>query len=330
MLLEAPAPVAERPLRLVERPTPQPGPGELRIRVEVCGVCRTDLHVIEGELAPQRSALIPGHQVVGRVDALGPGATRFAPGERVGVAWLHRACGHCRFCDRGRENLCLAPVFTGWSVDGGYAEHAVAPEAFVYAIPDDAEASELAPLLCAGIIGYRALLRSGIEAGGHLGIWGFGGSAHIVMQIARHWGCEVSVFSREALHQEHARRMGAGWVGGSFDRPPRELDAAIVFAPAGELVPAALAATGRGGTVAVAGIHLSEIPPLDYQTHLFGERTLCSVTANTREDGRALLRLAREIPIRAQVRRYPLERANQALLDLKEGRIEGAAVLTLE
>ncbi len=329
MELERNAPAAERPLRLVERARPEPGVGEVRVRVEVCGVCRTDLHVIEGDLAPQRAQVVPGHQVVGRVDAAGGGVDAPAVGARVGVAWLHRACGRCRFCRGERENLCLDPIFTGWSVDGGYAEFVTAPAEFVYEIPEDARAAELAPLLCAGIIGYRAFVRSRVRPGGHLGLWGFGGSAHIVIQIARHHGCEVSVFSREGVHQELARRLGASWVGGSFDPPPRKLDAAIVFAPAGELVPAALEATDRGGTVAVAGIHLSDVPPLDYQRHLFQERTLCSVTANTREDGRALLRLAREIPIRTQVRAYPLERANEALLDLKEDRIQGAAVLTL-
>ncbi len=331
MVLAGPAPAAQKPLRAVDRPIPEPGAGALRVRVEVCGVCRTDLHVVEGDLAPQRAVVVPGHQVVGRVEALGTGAGAQGVrlGERVGVAWLHRTCGACRFCRSGRENLCLEPLFTGWGVDGGYAEYLVAPADFVYPIPEDADAAGFAPLLCAGIIGYRAYRRSGVRPGGHLGLWGFGGSAHIVLQLARHDGCEVSVFSRGGGHQELARRLGASWVGGSFDPPPRKLDAAIVFAPVGELVPAALEATDRGGCVAVAGIHLSDVPALDYQRHLFQERSLCSVTANTREDGRALLRLAREIPIRTEVQRYPLERANEALLDLKEDRIRGAAVLQI-
>ncbi len=329
MVLSRPAPVAERPLVACERPRPEPGRGEVRVAVEVCGVCRTDLHVVEGDLAPQGDEIVPGHQVIGRVDALGPGARDVAIGARVGVAWLHRACASCRFCDGGRENLCLDPTFTGWQVDGGYAEAVCAPADFVYRIPEDPPAVELAPLLCAGVTGYRAYLRSAIQPGGHLGLWGFGGSAHLVIQIARHFGCEVSVFSRGGLHREHAEAMGASWVGGSFDPPPRPLDAAILFAPAGELVPAALAATDRGGTVAIAGIHLSEIPPLDYQRHLFQERNLCSVTANTRDDGRALLELATAIPLRTTVHPYPLEAANDALADLAADRIDGAAVLTV-
>ncbi len=329
MVLSQPAPVATRPLVAGDRPRPEPGAGEVRVTVEVCGVCRTDLHVVEGDLAPQRDEVVPGHQIVGRVDALGPGVRGVAVGARVGVAWLHRTCGSCRFCGGGRENLCLDPTFTGWQVDGGYAEYACAPADFVYPIPEDAPAAELAPLLCAGVIGYRAYTRSRVRPGGHLGLWGFGGSAHIVIQIALYHGCEVSVFSREAVHREHAAALGAAWVGGSFDPPPRPLDAAIVFAPAGELVPAALAATDRGGTVAIAGIHLSDVPPLDYQRHLFQERALCSVTANTRDDGRALLRLAREIPIRTTVHPYPLEAANDALADLEAGRLQGAAVLTV-
>lgn len=327
MVVTRPAPIDEAPLRLVERPVPEPGPGEVRVRVEVCGVCRTDLHVAEGDLAPRRAEVVPGHEVVGRVDALGPGTVRFRPGDRVGVAWLHRACGACRFCARGDENLCSEPVFTGWDADGGYAEHTVAPEDFVYPIPEDADARELAPLLCAGIIGYRAFVRSGVAPGGRLGLWGFGGSAHVVIQIARHRGCRVYVFSREDRHRGLAHELGAAWVGGSFDAPPEKLDGAILFAPAGELVPPALEALDRGGTLAVAGIHLSQVPPLDYQRHLFQERTLQSVTANTRADGEALLALAREIPIRTHTVPYPLEQANRALADLKHDRIRGAAVL---
>ncbi len=330
MELSAPAPIAEAPLRLADRPTPEPGPGEVRVRVEVCGVCRTDLHVVEGDLEVRRPHVVPGHEVVGRVDALGPGVTEPRPGSRVGVAWLHRSCGSCRFCVRGDENLCLDPRFTGWDTDGGYAEFVVAPAAFVHPLPEEAECGELAPLLCAGIIGYRAWTRSRIRPGGHLGLYGFGGSAHIVIQIALHAGCEVTVCSRGRRHQELAREMGAHHVVEADEPLPRPLDAAILFAPAGELVPKALTALDRGGTLAVAGIHLSPIPPLDYQRHLFQERTLQSVTANTRADARALLRLAREIPIRTHTVSYPLEAANEALRDLKEDRIRGAAVLTLD
>jgi propanol-preferring alcohol dehydrogenase len=333
--LARPAPIETRPLALTDLPPPEPGPGELRVRVEVCGVCRTDLHVVEGDLAPRHAEVTPGHEAVGRVEKLGPGVAAPAPGARVGIAWLHRACGACRFCARGEENLCLAPRFTGWDVDGGYAEQAVVPAAFCYELPEALSPEQAAPLLCAGIIGYRAFRRSGARAGARLGLWGFGASAHIAIQVARHAGCEVYVFSRarpddgrgRPLHGGLAEELGAAWVGGSFDAPPVALDAAILFAPAGELVPAALERLDRGGTLAVAGIHLSEIPPLDYQRHLFQERTLTSVTANTRADGRELLRLAAEIPIRAHVRRYPLAAANEALADLKHDRVRGAAVL---
>jgi propanol-preferring alcohol dehydrogenase len=302
----------------------------VRARVRVCGVCRTDLHVVLGDLPPRRAGVIPGHEVVGVVDRLGPGARRFRQGDRIGVAWLHRACGRCRFCARGAENLCLDPLFTGWDVDGGYAQYVVAPEDFVYALPAGLGDRELAPLLCAGIIGYRAWLRSGARRGGRLGLFGFGGSAHIVIQIARHFGCEVFVFSRGERHQALARELGASWVGGSEERAPTPLDAAILFAPVGELVPPALEALDRGGVLAVAGIHLTDVPPLDYARHLFQERELRSVTANTRADGEALLRLAAEIPIRTHTIPYPLEAGAQALLDLAQDRIRGAAVLEME
>ncbi len=329
MAVEKPAPIESAPLRERELPVPEPGPGQVRVRVEACGVCRTDLHVVEGDLPPRRSPVVPGHEVVGRVEARGAGARRFREGDRVGVAWLHAACERCRFCRRGAENLCLEPRFTGWDVDGGYAEWTVVPEDFAYALPEEPAARDLAPLLCAGIIGYRAWLRSGVPAGGRLGIWGFGGSAHITIQVALHRGCRVFVFSREDGHRELARRLGAEWVGGSFDPPPEPLDGAILFAPAGELVLPALEALDRGAALAVAGIHLSDVPPLDYRRHLFQERELRSVTANTREDGRALLGLATEIPIRSETRTYPLAEANRALADLKADRIRGAAVLEI-
>lgn len=327
MALEEPAPIEQRPLSLVERTDPEPGEGEVVVRVEVCGVCRTDLHVVEGDLPPHRPGIVPGHEVVGRVAERGPGAERFAIGDRVGIAWLHQSCGACRFCLRGDENLCLSPRFTGWDEHGGYGELVVAPEAFVYELPDDVPSAQLAPLLCAGIIGYRAYRRSLVQPGGRLGLYGFGGSAHVTIQVARHHGCEVYVFSRGGAHRELAEELGATWVGDSFDRPPQPLDGAILFAPAGELVPPALAALDRGGTLAIAGIHLSDVPVLDYQEHLFQERGVQSVTANTRDDGRALLALADEIPIRTHTQSYALSDANEALLDLKEDRIKGAAVL---
>jgi propanol-preferring alcohol dehydrogenase len=327
MLVRKPALAESHPLVAVERAVPTPGSGELLVRVDVCGVCRTDLHVAEGDLPPRRDEVVPGHEVVGRVAGRGPGATRFADGDRVGVAWLHRACGNCRFCRREAENLCVAPRFTGWDVDGGYAEYVVAPEAFVYAMPAALASQHAAPLLCAGIIGYRAYARSGAARGARLGLFGFGGSAHIVIQLAIHAGCEVYVFSRGGRHRELAQELGAAWVGESREPPPRKLDAAILCAPVGELVPVALEALDRGGTLAIAGIHLSRVPPLDYQRHLFQERNLCSVTANTRRDGERLLQLAAEIPLRTHTLPYALEEANQALVDLKHDRIRGAAVL---
>lgn len=329
MSLRAPGAIESRPLACVERPTPEPAPDEIRVAVEVCAVCRTDLHVVEGELAPRRAGIVPGHQVVGRVSARGETARRFEPGARVGVAWLRRACGVCRFCASARENLCLAPQFTGWDADGGYAEQLVVPEAFAYALPEALAPEQAAPLLCAGIIGYRSYVRSGVPRGGRIGLYGFGGSAHIVIQIARHHGCEVFVVTRGGVHRELAESFGATWVGDTKDRPPRPLDAAILFAPAGELVPVALAALDRGATLAVAGIHLSQIPPLDYQEHLFQERRLVSVTANTRADGEALLALAAEIPIRAHTQPYSLEAANEALADLKHDRVRGSALLVI-
>jgi propanol-preferring alcohol dehydrogenase len=319
---------AERaPLECEERALPEPGPGQIRVRVEVCGVCRTDLHVAEGDLAPRRAQIVPGHEVVGRVDALGPGVRDWREGERAGIAWLARSCGRCRFCARGDENLCLEPRFSGWDVDGGYAEYALADAEFAYPLPESLAAESLAPLLCAGIIGWRAYARSGVKPRGRLGLWGFGGSAHLVAQIARHFENELYVFSRGGEHRELALELGARWVGGSFDPSPVPLDAAILFAPAGELVTPALEALDRGGTLAIAGIHLSPIPALDYARQLFQERSLRSVTANTRADGRELLRLAAAIPLRSHTVAYALDDANQALVDLKLDRIRGAAVL---
>jgi len=329
MRLRAQGPVETRPLALSSRDALRPGAGEILVRVEVCAVCRTDLHVIEGDLELRRPGLVPGHQAVGVVAALGAGVRDFRVGDRVGVAWLRETCGRCRFCARGDENLCLEPRFTGWDEDGGYADEAVVPEGFAHALPPGARGREIAPLLCAGIIGYRAFKRSRVRPGGRLGLFGFGGSAHIAIQVARHAGCEVYVMSRGGEHRELAVELGADWVGESRERPPRPLDGAILFAPAGELVPVALEALDRGGTLAIAGIHLSQIPPLDYQRHLFQERAVQSVTANTREDARELLELAAAIPIRTHTTGYPLEAANEALIDLKHDRVRGSAVLEI-
>jgi propanol-preferring alcohol dehydrogenase len=327
MSLRAQAPVEARPLALIEREPLRPGAHEILVRVEACAVCRTDLHVIEGDLAFRRPGLVPGHQVVGRVSELGAAVTRFRVGDRVGIAWLRKTCGSCRTCARGDENLCLSPEFTGWDADGGYAEEALVPADFAHAVPEGPSAREIAPLLCAGIIGYRAYRRSRVRPGGRLGLWGFGGSAHIAIQVARHFGCEVYVFSRGGEHRELAEELGAAWVGDSFDAAPHPLDGAILFAPVGELVLPALEMLDRGGTLAIAGIHLSDVPSLDYQRHLFQERTLQSVTANTREDGRELLELAAAIPIESRTSAYPLEAANEALIDLKQDRVRGTAVL---
>jgi len=329
MSLREQAPVEARPLALVDRAPLRPGAHEIRVRVEVCAVCRTDLHVIEGDLALRRPGLVPGHQIVGSVSELGAAVTRFRVGDRVGIAWLRKTCGSCRTCARGDENLCLSPEFTGWDADGGYAEEALVPADFAHALPEGPSAREIAPLLCAGIIGYRAYRRSRIRPGGRLGLWGFGGSAHIAIQVARHFGCEVYVFSRGGEHRGLAQELGAAWVGDSREPSPRPLDGAILFAPAGDLVPPALEALDRGATLAIAGIHLSDIPALDYQRHLFQERAVQSVTANTREDARELLELAAAIPIRTRTQTYPLEAANEALVDLKHDRVRGSAVLVV-
>lgn len=325
--VEAPGPIDGGPLRAGERPDPEPGPGEVRIRVSVCGVCRTDLHLAEGDLLPHRPATTPGHEIVGVVDALGAGATRFELGERIGIAWLRRTCGECRFCRRGDENLCLDPEFTGWDADGGFAEFAVVDERFAYRLPDVFSDREAAPLLCAGIIGYRALRRAEPPPGGRLGIYGFGASAHLAAQVAMYEGAEVHVLTRSAEARELARALGAASVGGATDDPPVPLDAAILFAPAGELVPVALRALDRGGTLAIAGIHLSDIPSLHYATELFEERQVRSVTANTRRDGEELLSLAAQIPIRPTTVAYGLDRVDDALTDLAHDRVNGAAVI---
>jgi propanol-preferring alcohol dehydrogenase len=329
MVLHAQAPVDTRPLRLEDVPDPVAGPQEIVVEVEACGVCRTDLHVTEGDLPPKKMPIIPGHQVVGRVVEVGAEARRFALGDRVGIAWLRETDGTCRYCLRGQENLCPNARFTGYMADGGYAERAAVREDFAYAIPAGVEPLHAAPFLCAGIIGYRALKRTEIPPGGRLGIFGFGASAHVVIQVARHWDCEVFVSTRGDRHQALAGEMGAAWVGGTADPPPAKLDGAILFAPAGELVPMALSALDRGGTLALAGIYMSRIPPLDYEQHLFYERSVRSVTANTREDGRELLELVKSIPLRTETEIFGLAEANDALYRLQHDEIRGAAVLTV-
>ncbi len=325
--VQRPGPIDDRPLSFGERADPSPGPGEILVEVAVCGVCRTDLHVAEGDLLPHRDAVVPGHEVVGRVVGRGEGADRFEPGERVGVAWLRHTCGRCRFCRSGRENLCTAPAFTGWDADGGYAELAVVDEAYAYALPDSFTDEEAAPLLCAGIIGYRALELASVPPGGRLGIYGFGGSAHLAAQVALHRGATVHVLTRSPEAQALSLELGAASAGDAADPPPEPLDSAILFAPVGDLVPVALRALDRGGTLAVAGIHLSDIPPLHYATDLFEERVLRSVTANTRADGEAFLNIAAAIGIHPTVVPYPLAHADRALQDLASDHITGAAVL---
>jgi len=327
-VLRRPAKIESNPLEFTDVPSPRPGRGEVVIRVRACGVCRTDLHVIEGELPPRKSPVIPGHQVVGVVEECGEGALRVQPGGRVGVAWLHRTDGTCSYCRSGSENLCDAPSFTGYTVDGGYAELIVAPEDFVYAIPEGFADEQAAPLLCAGIIGFRCLRLSGVKAGSRLAFYGFGAAAHVAIQVARHWGVEVYAMTRDARHRRLALELGATWAGGSFDPPPAPLDAAIVLAPAGELVPAGLRALRKGGTLVLGGIHMSAVPPLDYDL-LYHERVVRSVANNTRQDGQDFLRIAAEIPIRTHVQVFPLSEANHALSALKNDAIQGAAVLRL-
>ena len=326
-VVHQPGPIDTGPLQLVERAVPNAAAWEVRVRVSCCGVCRTDLHLAEGDLAPHGHDVVPGHEVVGVVDELGERASRFSLGDRVGIPWLRRTCGRCRFCQRGDENLCIEPRFTGWDADGGYAEYAVVDERYAYALPDAFSDAEAAPLLCAGIIGFRALRRSALPPGGRLGIYGFGASAHLAAQVAMSEGATVHVMTRSPEARRLALDLGVASAGDTFDKAPEPLDAAIIFAPAGEIVPAALAALDRGGSLAIAGIHLSDIPPLRYQDHLFQERQLRSVTANTRRDGDEFLAVAARISIRVEVTPYPFGRADAALLDLAHDRVNGAAVL---
>ncbi|MCL2780561.1 MAG: zinc-dependent alcohol dehydrogenase family protein [Actinomycetia bacterium] len=328
-VVRRPGPIDEAPLALATLPVPAPGAGQVRLAVRCCGVCRTDLHLAEGDLAPHHPGQTPGHEVVGVVEALGPGAGRFALGDRVGVPWLGGTDGNCRYCRSGRENLCLRPVFTGWDVAGGYAEHCVADEAFCYPLPAGLSDEQVAPLLCAGIIGYRALKVSGVQPGGRLAIYGFGGSAHLTAQIALGLGMRVHVLTRDEASARLAEHLGVDSVAGPAELPPEPVDGAILFAPAGELVAPALAGLDRGGTLAVAGIWLSDIERIRYTEQLFNERVLRSVTANTRRDGEEFLRLAERYGVTATTHQYPFTEADRALADLKHGRFDGAAVLRM-
>jgi len=330
-ILNTPASVKERPLTAVEMPVPTPAEDELLLRVHACGICRTDLHIVEGELPMRRTPLIPGHQIVGHVTSLGSRVEGVAIGDRVGVAWLNRTCGVCRFCISQRENLCERAAFTGWTVDGGYAEYAVAPAAYTYPMPDSFSDIQAAPLLCAGIIGYRSLRLTGISEsewqGARLGLYGFGAAGHVCIQVARSRGAEVYVCTRDReKHQALANELGATWVGDAKAEPPVNLDAAIIFAPAGELVPIALKALTKGGALVLGGIHMSAIPTFDYDL-IYGERVVRSVANNTRSDGRQFLLEAASIPVRTHTQTFAFDQANEALIALKNDAIRGAGVL---
>jgi propanol-preferring alcohol dehydrogenase len=328
MLLDGPRPVEQSPLRVAEVGVPSPDATQVRVRVSCCGVCHTDLHTVEGDLALPALPIVPGHQVVGRVEAAGREVRGLREGDRVGVPWLYRTCGVCRYCRAGAENLCDNARFTGLHANGGYAEAMVVDEAFAYRLADSFSDENAAPLLCAGIIGYRSFRLSGAKPGERLGLYGFGASAHIVLQFANYLGCRVLVFTRSAGHRALARQLGAAWVGAAEDSPPEELDAAIIFAPAGPLALEALRAVRKGGTVALAGISMSAIPQFEYPL-IYGERILRSVANSTRQDAREFLELAASVPVRTEVQTFPLEQANQALSDLKQSRIAGAGVLVV-
>jgi len=333
-ILQAPATINKRPLRLADVPVPRPCEDELLLRLSVCGICRTDLHVVEGELPIRRSSIIPGHQIVGRVAAVGSSVEHVAVGDRVGLAWLNRTCGECEFCRTSRENLCERAEFTGWSVNGGYAEFVTAPAAFTYALPLRLEDSQAAPLLCAGIIGYRCLRLTGLQAdewkGARVGLYGFGAAGHICVQLARSRGADVYVCTRDRQrHQALAHELGAAWVGDATDEPPIKLDASIIFAPAGELVPVALKAIRKGGTVVLGGIHMSPIPSFDYSL-IYGERILRSVANNTRNDGREFLAEAASVPVHTHVQTFSFDQANDALIALKHDAIRGAGVIVID
>jgi propanol-preferring alcohol dehydrogenase len=329
--VERPGPIDGGPLRKVRRTVPEPGPGEVLVKVEACGICRTDLHLTEGDLLPKRPGVVPGHQAVGTVVDRGTAAGgRFAIGDRVGIAWLRGTCGVCEFCRQGSENLCPWSTYTGWDADGGFAEYAVVPQDYAYALPTDRPAVELAPFLCAGIIGYRSLLRANLPPGGRLGIYGFGSSAHLTAQLATAQGAELFVMTRGEGNRALARELGAVFVGETADRPPVPLDSAIVFAPAGDVVPYALEALKPGGTVAVAGIYLSDVPALNYERHLFHERDLRSVTSNTRRDGEELFRLVARLPVSAHTTVVPFDAVDRALADVAHGRASGSLVAVLD
>ena len=329
MLLREPGAIEKCPLQLVGIEKPKVRAGEILVKVRVCGICHTDLHTVEGELELPKKPLVPGHQVVGVVEELGENVTRFKKGGRVGVAWLHSTCGNCEYCQVGRENLCESARFTGYHVDGGYAQYTIVSQEFAYPIPEGFSEEQAAPLFCAGIIGYRALRLSEITRKGRLGLYGFGASAHVAIQVAIHWGCEVFVFTRSKDHQKLAKSLGAVWTGQAKDKAPKKLDSAIIFAPAGELVLDALGALDRGGTLALAGIYMTPIPEMDYAKHLYLEKTVRSVANSTRQDGEELLQLAADIPIRTTTTAFPLRDANRALQLLKESKIDGAGVLEI-
>jgi propanol-preferring alcohol dehydrogenase len=329
IVLSSPAPIDTEPLAYTELPVPEPDSGEILVRVVICGICHTDLHTVEGELPLVTKPIVPGHQIIGFVEKVGSGVSSFGVGDRVGMAWLHATCGSCVYCKTGRENLCANAQFTGYHVNGGYAQYTVINEKFAYAIPEVFEDREAAPLLCAGIIGFRALRLSEIKQGQRLALYGFGASAHIAIQIAVFWGCKVFAFTRTSEHRDLAIKLGAVWAGKPTDTPPEKQDSAVIFAPAGEIVPLALGNLDRGGTCALAGIYMTPIPGLDYEKHLYYERTLRSVTASTREDGKDLLSIAAKIPIKPATTVFPLKDANRALQLLKRSSINGAGVLEI-
>lgn len=328
-ILRTPKPVEKHPLETAELPVPEPGPDEIRIRVSVCGACHTDLHIVEGELKPKKTPLVPGHQIVGEVDKKGSNVSRFRVGDRVGVTWLYSACGHCAYCQRGEENLCDNARFTGYDHDGGFAEYTVVHADFAHPIPDGFPDIQAAPLLCAGVIGYRSLRLSEIRPGQRLGLYGFGASAHIAIQVARHWDCEVYVFTRSKNHREHALELGAVWTGSAMDDPPASMDSSIIFAPAGEIVLDALRVLRKGGTVAINAVYMTPIPEMQYDL-IYSERTVRSVANCARRDAEELLKLAKEIPLRTDVEVYSLSTANEVLGRMKQSQIRGAAVLTVQ
>jgi propanol-preferring alcohol dehydrogenase len=329
MILKEQKEIEKNPLELVEMDKPEIKPDEILVKVKVCGVCHTDLHEVEGELPLPKKPLIPGHQVVGVVEDVGEKVTRLKKDDRVGMAWLYSTCGKCKYCLAGKENLCESARFTGYHVDGGYAQYTAISEDFAYPIPDGFSDEQAAPLLCGGIIGYRALRLSEIKPGGVLGLYGFGNSAHVAIQVATYWGCEVFVFTRSKRHQRMAEELGASWVGKAKEAAPKKLDSAIIFAPAGELVLDALSALDKGGTLALAGIYMTPIPQMDYEKHLYHERTVRSVANATRRDGEELLDLAAEIPIETTTTSFPLNDANRVLQLLKDSKIDGGGLLKI-